>query len=92
MCVRVGAFPPLCAFSMNSKLSGGNYSCRFNFYDIFHRIEEISYQQGYGVLTKPDNIGVFPLIIGVAGSAGWDEHHYGYLERYVQNGFAVFYK
>ena len=62
----------------------------FNFYDIFNRIEEISYQQVYGILTKPDSIGVFPLIIGVAGSAGWDDHHYGYLERYVQNGFAVF--
>ena len=62
----------------------------FNFYDIFNRIEEISYQQVYGILTKPDSIGVFPLIIGVAGSAGWGDHHYGYLERYVQNGFAVF--
>ena len=62
----------------------------FNFYDIFNRIEEISYQQVYGVLTKPDREGVFPLVIGVAGSAGWGDHHYGYLERYVQNGFAVF--
>ena len=45
----------------------------FNFYDIFNRIEEISYQQVYGILTKPDSVGVFPLIMGVAGSAGWGD-------------------
>jgi len=62
----------------------------FNFYDLFHRMDEISDQKVYGILTKPDNIGVFPVIIGVAGSAGWGEHHYGYLERYLEMGFAVF--
>ena len=41
-------------------------------------------------MTKPDNSGTFPVIIGVAGSAGWGEHHYGYLERYLEMGFAVF--
>lgn len=62
----------------------------FNFYDIFHRIEQISDQKVFGILTKPDNSGVFPIIIGVAGSAGWGEHHYGYLERFLEMGFAVF--
>ena len=62
----------------------------FNFYDVFHRMDEISNQKVFGILTKPDNIGVFPIIIGVAGSAGWAEHHYGYLERYLEMGFAVF--
>jgi len=62
----------------------------FNFYDIFHRIDEISDQKVFGILTKPDNNGIFPVIIGVAGSAGWGEHHYGYLERYLEMGFAVF--
>ena len=62
----------------------------FNFYDIFQRIEQISGQKVFGILTKPDNSGLFPIIIGVAGSAGWGEHHYGYLERYLKMGFAVF--
>ncbi len=62
----------------------------FNFYDIFHRIDEISDQKVFGILTKPNNNGIFPVIIGVAGSAGWGEHHYGYLERYLEMGFAVF--
>ena len=62
----------------------------FNFYDVFHRMENIADQQVYGILTKPDTLGIFPVIIGVAGSAGWGEHHYGYLERYLEMGFAVF--
>ena len=62
----------------------------FNFYDVFHRIDQIADQKVFGILTKPDNSGVFPLIIGVAGSAGWGEHHYRYLERYLEMGFAVF--
>ena len=62
----------------------------FNFYDVFHRIEKIENQEVFGILTKPNKDGVFPLIIGVAGSAGWGEHHYGYLNRYLEMGFAVF--
>ena len=62
----------------------------FNFYDVFHRMEHIADQQVYGILTKPDAVGIFPVIIGVAGSAGWGEHHYGYLERYLEMDFAVF--
>ena len=62
----------------------------FSFYDVFHRIDKIADQKVFGILTKPDNIGVFPLIIGVAGSAGWGAHHYGYLDRYLEMGFAVF--
>ena len=62
----------------------------FNFYDVFHKMENITDQQVYGILTKPDAVGIFPVIIGVAGSAGWGEHHYGYLERYLEMDFAVF--
>ena len=62
----------------------------FNFFDIFNRIDDISDQEVFGILTKPDTLKVYPIIIGVAGSAGWAEHHYGYLERYLDMGFAVF--
>ena len=61
----------------------------FNFYDVFHQINNIADQPVYGILTKPDSLGVFPVIIGVAGSVGWSKHHYAYLERYVDMGFAV---
>lgn len=62
----------------------------FNFYDIFNRITDIADQNVFGILTKPDTVGKYPLIIGVAGSAGWRIHHYEYLERYLEMGFAVF--
>ena len=62
----------------------------FNFYDIFNRIVDISEQDVFGILSKPDSIGKYPLIIGVAGSDGWGTHNYGYLERYLEMGFAVF--
>ena len=62
----------------------------FNFHVIFNVMNEISDQKVFGILTKPDKEGVFPLIIGVAGSAGWGDHHYGYLDRYLEMGFAVF--
>ena len=32
----------------------------------------------------------FPLVIGVAGSLGWGEHHYKYLEMYQKMGIATF--
>lgn len=62
----------------------------FNFYDIFNRMDQISDQKVYGILTKPNTKEVFPVVIGVAGSAGWGSHHYGYLERYLEQGIAVF--
>ena len=61
----------------------------FNFYDVFHRMENIADQQVYGILTKPDTSGIYPVVIGVAGSVGWGRHHYGYLDRYLDMGFAV---
>ena len=32
----------------------------------------------------------FPLIIGVAGSLGWKEHHYDHLKMFREQGFATF--
>ena len=61
----------------------------FNFYDIFNRIDKISTQKVFGILTKPNDYDNFPIIIGVAGSAGWGQHHYKYLNNYVENGFAT---
>ena len=64
----------------------------FNLYDLLNNIDNISEQNVYGILTSPkkpkkDNM---PLIIGVAGSYGWKDHHYGYMDRYLDDGFATF--
>ena len=31
----------------------------------------------------------FPLVVGFAGSKNWSSHHYGYLKRYYEDGFAT---
>ena len=62
----------------------------FSFYDIFKRIDKISTQNVYGILTKPKVGNNFPIIIGVAGSKGWSKHHYAYMDRFLKNGFAIF--
>ncbi len=61
----------------------------FNIYDILHRKDVLADQKVFGVLTLPDGEGKFPMIIGFAGSHGWADHHYGYLERYLKMGIAV---
>ena len=62
----------------------------FNFYDIFQNIAQVTEQEVYGILTTPIGEGPHPVIIGVAGSYGWADHHYGYMQRYLDIGFAVF--
>ena len=48
----------------------------------------------YGKLVIPyDSLNPekkFPLVIGVAGSEGWRDHHYDYLNMYQKSGFATF--
>ena len=63
----------------------------FNIYDIFNEYDNISNQEVFGILTIPENSGnkKLPLIIGVAGSGNWREHHYEYLDRYNQDGYAT---
>ena len=61
----------------------------FNIYDIFHNINDIPNQEVFGILTVPNGEGKYSLVIGVAGSHGWADHHYGYLERYLEMGIAV---
>ena len=48
----------------------------------------------YGKLVIPyDSLNPekkFPLVLGVAGSEGWRDHHYDYLKMYQKSGFATF--
>jgi len=62
--------------------------------DIINNLENQTEQEVFGKLTLPiDSINLdkkFPLVIGVAGSLGWREHHYEYMKMFQQSGFATF--
>ena len=63
----------------------------FSFKDIITNIENLETQVVSGVLTIPDNVNDnIPLVIGVAGSDGWGEHHFEYLKMYQDMGIATF--
>ena len=62
--------------------------------DIINNLENQTEQEVFGKLTFPkDSINLnkkIPLVIGVAGSLGWREHHYEYMKMFQQSGFATF--
>ena len=65
----------------------------FSFYDVITNLENQESQDVFGVLTIPahnDTTTIFPLVIGVAGSLGWGEHHYKYFKMYQEMGIATF--
>ena len=63
----------------------------FSFYDVFHNFDNVSDQEVYGVLTYPEiKKDQYPVIIGVAGSLGWSEHHYEKMQLYLDMGIATF--
>ena len=63
----------------------------FSFKDIITNIENLETQVVSGILTIPDNVNDnIPLVIGVAGSDGWGEHHFEYLKMYQDMGIATF--
>jgi len=65
----------------------------FSFKDIITDLDNQKHQKLYGILRMPDNFNLdekYPLIIAVAGSNGWANHHYQYLQMYRENGIATF--
>ena len=65
----------------------------FSFRDIILNLDNQQEQEVFGILTLPKGIkdsDKIPLIIGVAGSLGWSEHHYEYLKMYQEMGIATF--
>ena len=62
--------------------------------DIIEDFDNQEKQTVFGKLILPndslDPNKKFPLVIGVAGSLGWGEHHYKYLEMYQKMGIATF--
>mgnify|MGYP001288190638 CR=1 FL=1 len=62
----------------------------FNFRDILKDLDKISNQSVYAILTYPSTQKEkYPVVIGVAGSLGWSDHHHGYLNRYLDMGIAT---
>ena len=63
----------------------------FTFRDIILDLENQEVQNVYGILKLPkkQQKEKHPLIIGVAGSNGWSEHHYEFLEMYREMGIAT---
>ena len=66
----------------------------FSFYDIITNLKNQEEQEVKGILTIPvngtDSLKKYPLVIGVAGSLGWKDHHYEYLKMYQEIGIATF--
>ena len=61
--------------------------------DVINDLKNQDKQEVYGILTLPiDSVSdeKYPLIIGVAGSLAWRDHHYEYLDMYQNAGFATF--
>ena len=64
----------------------------FGFNDVLSALDQQEPQEVYGVLKMPDQMGnkKVPLVIGVAGSLGWMDHHFEYLQIYREMGIATF--
>lgn len=66
----------------------------FSFHDIITDLKNQQKQEVYGNLVIPyDSLNTnkkYPLVMGVAGSLGWKNHHYEYLKMYQNLGFATF--
>ena len=80
------------ALEKNQSLVVFDSKSPFSFNNIFNGLTDFEDQTVFGVLTLPkiNQNKKFPLIIGVAGSMGWRNHHYEYMNQYLDNGFAVF--
>ena len=66
----------------------------FSLNDIIENLDYQEKQEVYGKLIIPvdsNNLNKkYPLVIGVAGSLGWADHHYEYLKMYREMGIATF--
>ena len=70
-----------------------NSSNPFSFKDIINDLDSQEKQDVFGILRMPTKFKKtqkYPLIIAVAGSNGWSDHHYDYLQMYRENGIATF--
>ena len=86
-------FIVLLCLGYNQEIITFESSNPFSFKDIITDLENQNKQEVFGILTFPENKGInkkYPLVVGVAGSDGWGDHHYDYLKMYRDNGIATF--
>jgi len=67
----------------------------FSFKDIITDLDNQESQEVFGNLTFPEyaseeDTTKYPLVMGIAGSLGWAEHHLEYLKMYREMGIATF--
>ncbi len=66
----------------------------FSLSDIIGALDLQEKQEVFGQLDFPiDSLHPnkkYPVVLGVAGSRGWQEHHRDYMDRYQAMGFATF--
>ena len=66
----------------------------FTFKDIIVSLDDLEPQEVYGILKFPEDFNSndkYPLVLGVAGSLGWNEHNYEYMQMYrMENLNTVF--
>ena len=67
-----------------------NSASPFGFKDIITNLESLEKIEVDGILKLPKGEGPFPLIIGVAGSLDWGDHHLEYMDMYISMGIATF--
>jgi len=67
-----------------------NSASPFSFKNIITNLENLEKTEVSGMLKLPEGNGPFPLIIGVAGSLDWGEHHLEYMDMYRSMGIATF--
>ena len=77
----------------SEKISFRSYN-PYTFSDVMSNYSNLKSQEVFGNLVIPkDSLNPnkkYPLIVGVAGSLGWAEHHYEYLKMYQDLGYATF--
>ena len=65
----------------------------FSFKDIISSLDSQQEHEVFGYLTIPDSANdndKVPLVIGVAGSKDWSDHHIEYIKMYQDMGIATF--
>ncbi len=64
----------------------------FSFYHVITDLENQESQKVFGILRFPENNERknLPLVLGVAGSLAWSDHHLEYLKMYRDMGMATF--
>ena len=93
MCKKIILAIFIISIAINSEKINFISSNPFTFRDVILHLDEQEKQEVYGILKFPDenfSKKQYPLVIGVAGSLGWLDHHREALKLYRDLGIATF--